>query len=439
MSTPRRATASPGATVAVAFSGGRDSLALLHATVQAAIPCALQVVALHVHHGLLAEADDWVASSERLCARWQRKGWPVQLRVTRLSGAPRKGDSIEAWARRGRYAALAAMAREVGASIVLLAQHRRDQAETVLLQALRGAGPRGLAAMPRSIERDGLVWARPWLDQPREAIEAYLRRYRLKAVDDPSNSDPAFARSRLRQQVLPTLVAAFPQVETTLAALARRAAEADALMTEVAAEDIARCVDGGGLRVERWQMLSAARRVNSLRQWLGTQLATVPESLVERLMRELPARGIARWPALPDRWLQLHRGVLRMTDPVSLGGSAALVIDLSTPGRHPVADWRGAFEVVAVASRGLSAADLARARLAPRRGGERFQAAPRGIARSLKKQFQAAGIAGVERGGPLVWAGDRLLFVPGLGIDARAWVADGMPQLALEWVSAVGG
>ncbi|MBI3369182.1 MAG: tRNA lysidine(34) synthetase TilS [Burkholderiales bacterium] len=425
--------------MAVAFSGGRDSLALLHATVQAAIECGVQVVALHVHHGLMAAADDWAASAERLCARWRRKGWPVRLRVTRLAGSPARGDSIEAWARRGRYAALATMAREEGAAIVLLAQHRRDQAETVLLQALRGAGPRGLAAMPRRIESEGLVWARPWLDQSRDAIEAYLRRYRLKAVDDPSNIDPAFARSRLRQHVLPVLCAAFPQAETTLAAVARRAAEADALLTEVAAEDIARCVDGDSLRIDSWTMLSPARRVNSLRHWLAARFAAVPESLIERLMSELPARRSARWPAPPGQWLQLHRGLLRLAASAPpAANNAERSIDLSTPGWHPLADWHGAFSVVAVESKGLAFADLAQARLAPRQGGERFQKAPRGTARSLKKQFQAAGVAEAERGGPLVWSGARLLFVPALGIDARAWAPRGTPQVALHWVPDAG-
>src|SRR6185369_13650037 len=112
--------------------------------------CGIEVVALHVHHGLMPQADAWVQSAVRLCARWQAAGWPLRLRWHRLDSTPAQGDSVEAWARRERYAALAQMAREEGASLVLLAQHRRDQAETVLLQALRGGGPRGLAAMPRS-------------------------------------------------------------------------------------------------------------------------------------------------------------------------------------------------------------------------------------------------------------------------------------------------
>src|ERR1043165_1414776 len=99
-------------TVGVAFSCGRDSLALLHATTRAAAALALDVVALHVHHGLVPAADEWVRSAQRLCMRWQRRGWPVRLRWQRLDGAPAAGDSVEAWARRERYVALRRMAAE---------------------------------------------------------------------------------------------------------------------------------------------------------------------------------------------------------------------------------------------------------------------------------------------------------------------------------------
>jgi tRNA(Ile)-lysidine synthase len=212
--------------VAVATSGGRDSIALLHATLHCAKALGLRVVALHVHHGLMPDADAWASNLEACCTRWADLGWPLSFACTRLTGRPGRGDSVEAWARRERYAALARMARKAGASLVLLAHHRRDQAETVLLQALRGAGPAGLAAMPRSVERDGLTWARPWLAQPAQAIDAYVEGHGLLFVVDPSNADPRHARSRLRASVMPPLREAFPEAETALATVARQAHEA---------------------------------------------------------------------------------------------------------------------------------------------------------------------------------------------------------------------
>ncbi|MDO9285456.1 MAG: tRNA lysidine(34) synthetase TilS [Aquabacterium sp.] len=425
-------------TVAVAFSGGRDSLALLHATCRAAQTLGLQVVALHIHHGLLPEADAWLARAQRLCTRWRRRGFPLQLRWARLSGQPAPGESLEAWARAGRYAALARLAGEAGASLVLLAHHRRDQAETVLLQALRGGGPAGLSAMPASVQRAGLTWARPWLAQPHAAIDAYVRRHRLRPVIDPSNADPSLARSRLRGQVWPALSAAFGDAEGALAAAARRAQEAQAALTELAAMDLAERVDGAGrLRVAAWRQLSLARQANALRAWWQSQTGRgAPDVLVARLLTEVPAHGAAQWPAGQGWRVLQHRGWLQASGdaPPQATDGPVLTLDLSQPGHWPAAGWGGTFEVVVVAERGVAPALLRTVTLRPRGGGERFQFDPRSLPRGLKKQFQAAAVPVEGRGGPLVWAGDgRLLFVPGLGLDARCHAPPGAPQLGLRW------
>ena len=151
--------------VAVAYSGGRDSTALLHATLHAAQAQGGEVVALHVHHGLSPHADTWLQHCAEQCRRWARRGLPVLWACERLAERPAPGDSIEAWARQARYRALRTMAQAHCVSMVLLAHHRRDQGETFVLQALRSAGVAGLAAMPRRIERDVVTWARPWLDR----------------------------------------------------------------------------------------------------------------------------------------------------------------------------------------------------------------------------------------------------------------------------------
>jgi len=397
--------------VAVAVSGGRDSMALLHGTRRAAVAADIEVLALHVHHNLLPEADAWADMVQWTCLRWK-----LRCAVQRLNGKPGKGESVEAWARHGRYQALGAMARAQGASLVLLAQHRRDQAETFLLQALRGAGPAGLAAMPRQVERDGIVWARPWLDMPDAAIDAYARRHRLRFVLDPSNADPRFARSRLRTQVMPSLRQAFGDVDALLAASAARNAEAQAVIDEVAQQDLAVVSDGPSVDLAAWGALGEARRRNALRAWLGDRLpGGAPQSLLERLMQELPGRAPARWPC-QGATLRRYRGRLELvaspvaprpggelrSTPVDVGGIAVDVL------RH--AQWRA------------------------RGGGERFQRAPGTPPRSLKKQFQAAGLAAWQRDAPLLFSADgRLLFVPGLGIDARALAAPGEPQCALSW------
>lgn len=424
--------------VAVATSGGGDSTALLHAALHAAKPLGLRVAALHVHHGLMPQADEWAARVQRRCAAWRARGWAIECLVERLSASPLPGESIEAWARRERYRALRRMALQCGASLVLLAHHRRDQAETLLLQLLRGGGPAGLAAMPRSAEREGVVWARPWLDRPAGAIQHYLARYRLSHVVDTSNADDRFARSRLRQRVWPELLRQFPGAEAALAHAAMRAQEANAALHELAAIDAAAAGAGAAdLSVAVLANFSPARRANLLRSWLRERMGRgAPDSLVQRLVDEACAPAApARWPA-PPGWVQRYRGVLRWSagDATALGAVPAPgVFDWSQPGDYPVPALAACVQVRAVRSGGVPASLLRACRLQTRQGGERFQQ-PGGIARSLKKAFQAAGVAVWQRDAPLVFSGDRLLYVPGLGIDARCMAETGRPRCRLQWI-----
>jgi tRNA(Ile)-lysidine synthase len=427
--------------IAVAVSGGHDSTALWHAVARAARDAgeALQVVALHVHHGLQPQADDWLERLQRQARRWARAGLPVSLQWRRVAGSPGSGESIEAWARRERYAALVEMARDADIGLVLLAHQRQDQAETFLLQALRGAGPAGLAAMPRQIDRGGIVWARPWVDQPREAIDAYLRRHRLRAIDDPSNAQPEYARSRLRLSIWPALRENFEQADACLSASARRAHEATECLRELARADLQQTGSSAeSLSLPGWLGLSPARRANALRAWLADrQPRGVAETLVQRLLAELPLATAARWPAGGGE-LRLYDGVLRLfAQPRSVVPGPSGRIDLSCPGRHAVPEWGGAFEVRAAPAAGLSAVLLAECELRARCGGERFQRQPGSPPRSLKKQYQAMRLPAWQRGGPLVFARGELLYVPGLGIDARACAASAGPALQLRWLPAI--
>jgi len=423
--------------VAVAYSGGRDSTALLHATARAARDLGVQVLALHVHHGLSPLADDWVLHCQQQCAAWHAEGLPVRLLSVRLGGKPAKGESVEAWARDARYLALQAMAQETGVDLILLAHHRRDQAETWLLQALRGAGVAGLAAMPELAQRAGLTWARPWLDHPREAVEAYMRAHALNCIDDDSNSDARFARNRIRLELWPQLLAAFPQAENALAMSAAWSQEALALQQEVAQDDLAMLCDAQGLRIKEWLKLSPARRSNALRAWLQQAAGqSAPASLVQRLLRELPQDLIpASWP-MAGGHVRRYRGRFTFT-PATVAGAVQVrsaAIRIGRAGRYPLPAWGGSLLVRRVSEGGVPLALLDGAELREREGGEDFQRAPKSTPRSLKKAYQSAGLAAWERAGPLLFAGEQLLFVPGLGIDARALAAPGVAQVRLTWL-----
>jgi len=414
------ATPRTGDCVAVAFSGGLDSTALLHVTARAAQ--GNRVVAFHVHHGLQPQADEWAAHCERVT-----REFGVDFACTRLEGAPARGDSVEAWARAGRHGALHEMAMAAGANLLLLAHHRQDQAETFLLQALRGAGPAGLAGMPRAQWRDGVCWARPWLDQPRAAILAYAEAQGLSWIEDPSNADPRYARNRLRQVLWP----AFAAAEPALAQAARWAQQAAELAFEVAADDLAAIAGSECLDLVALSALSPARASNALRAWLS-QFTAVPASLVARLLAEWRPGATLSWPA-PGGALHAYRDGLYWTAE-SMPGPSASTVDLSRPGLYPQAGWQGAWQVE-VASPGIAPEGLARLTQRQRTGGEQFQRAPASVPRSLKKACQEAGLPPWRRGGPLLFDGEqRLVAVAGLGMDARAFADQDEPQLSLRWL-----
>ena len=396
-----------------------------------------------MHHGLNAAADRWLEHGRALCLRWARRGRPVTFAATKLDRKPAAGESVEAWARQARYRALRQMAVAQGIDLVLLAHHRRDQAETFLLQALRGGGVAALSAIPASIRREGVTWARPWLAMPRETIEAYVRRHRLAHVDDDSNADPRFARNRLRLAVWPALTEAFPAAEVALASAASWAQEATAILAETAEVDLVATSDASSLDIAAWRALSPSRRSNLLRAWLRRATGRPPAaSLVERLSREVCERRSLRWP-IEGGELRSHRGRLRCEPvvaavPVRRGAASAaegpaVTIDVSMPGRYELAGWDGALEVRPVSAGGIAVAQATSLEVRPRRPGDKFQAGAGRPSRSLKLQFQAAGLPAWERAGPLLCRDGVPVFVAGLGLDARAVAAPGEPQLALAW------
>jgi tRNA(Ile)-lysidine synthase len=427
--TPRRVEK-----VAVAYSGGRDSTALLHACAVQAKEAGIEVLALHIHHGLSPHADAWLAHCQSQCAAWAAEGLPIRFEFRRLSGFPAPGESVEAWARAGRHAALQTLCVTAGADLLLLAHHRRDQAETLLLQALRGAGVAGLAGMPRQQVRDGVCWARPWLAQPREAIEAYLVQHGLRHIEDDSNADPRFARNRLRLQLWPGLSAAFPQAEASLAQSAHWAQQALALQEEMVQADLPALCAAEGLDWAGLQQLSAARASNALRAWILAQCGqAAPASLIERLLREARAGGIGTWPCAGG-CLRLYRGMLSWQAAPTVASGPSQSVNLGSPGLHPQPAWSGQWRVEMTPEMGVSAGVLGQLIQRPRGGGEQFQRGPRTLPRSLKKAWQEAGVPAWQRQGPLLFHGSQLVFAPGLGLDARVLAEPGETQFALSWL-----
>lgn len=266
--------------LAVAYSAGADSTALLLAA-HARWPG--QLLALHVHHGLQAAADDFEATARAVC---HHLGLPLQ--VAHLQAAPVPGQSPEDAARNHRYDALARMARAADVGTVLLAQHADDQVETVLLALSRGAGLPGLAAMPEWFQRHGMDFGRPLLDVPASALRDWVRSGAHPFVDDPSNADTRFTRNRIRAQLSPAWAACFPGYRDMLARSARHAAQAQDLLVDLARIDLA--VVGDPPAIAALQGLSRPRQANALRYWLRARWNVLPsEAQMEQVLKQVAA------------------------------------------------------------------------------------------------------------------------------------------------------
>ena len=267
---------------AVALSGGADSTALV-------VACATRwpgkVHAVHVHHGLQAAADGFEAHCVALCERLH-----VPLVVQRVNATHATGESPEDAARQARYRALAQAVQDNWQGHIqdiVLAQHADDQVETLLLALSRGAGLPGLSCMPTVALRDGLTYHRPWLHVPGQTLRDALRASGQTWIEDPTNTDTRFTRNRIRAALLPVIEQAFPSFRQTFARSASHAAQAQTLLQEVAAQDLAQV--GNPPVIKILQQLSAARQANVLRHWLAQEHLQASAAQLQALLVQVKA------------------------------------------------------------------------------------------------------------------------------------------------------
>lgn len=279
---------SPQLPLALAFSGGADSTALL---VAAAEKWPGQVVALHINHGLQAAAIDFQRHCETVCA-----AIAVPLRVARVNAGAAPGQSPEDAARIARYAELVAMAREYEAQpaieSIATAQHADDQVETLLLALGRGAGLAGLAGMAPHWRRGGLDFHRPLLGVSALSIRDWLSRRGQNFIEDPSNVDQRFTRNHIRARLLPALAEVFPQFRDTFTRSSAHAAQAQTLINEFGYVDFETVAapDKPQPLIAKLQQLSRPRLANVLRYWLKTQYKVIPSTAqLDELLQQINA------------------------------------------------------------------------------------------------------------------------------------------------------
>lgn len=418
---------SPGAKLVLGLSGGLDSVVLLEVLRRLAGPLGFRLSCVHVNHGISPNARRWAAFCARRCKRHA-----IALALHEVDIEPYRAEGLEAAARRARYQVYARQE----ADFIVLAQHLDDQAETVLLQLLRGAGVKGGAAMPLLRVQDADNKARgapvpailrPMLALSRKQIEAYAKANKLKWVEDESNADTRHDRNFLRHRVLPVIAEAFPGYRATLSRAARHLAEADEVLSELARADAQLAVSGNKLVLAELRRIGVARTKNLVRWLLLQQGDAAPEadSLQEGLRQLFQARDDAT-----------VRVVLGACELRRYAGCAYLLRSLAEVPAELRRDWDGkpvwplpeldgtlhfmrgpgaGLDCAMIGERGLSAS--------LRQGGEKLRLQPGGSTRSLKNLLQEAHMPPWERERlPLIYCADTLVAVPGLGV-ASGWQA----------------
>jgi len=404
----------------IAFSGGLDSTALAHALSRAEAD--VPIVAIHIDHGLHEDSQRWSDHCEAFAA-----SLGIEYRSRKVHVQLESGKGPEASAREARYTALHA---ELGPGDWLLsAHHREDQAETLLLNLVRGSGPAGIAGIG-AIRRFGPGWlARPLLRTDRASLRDYAERHKLDWIEDPSNTDRRFDRNFLRHDILPRLQSRWPDIASRLQRSAAHAGEAATLLADLGAIDLAAL--GGHperLPIDGLLAMTPGRQRNLLRYSLRLLGLSTPTALqLERILTEvLPAREDAQphvsWPGASVR--RYRKGLYLLPEML-----AAVPVSTPIQGESvPLGAGLGVLHFDADAGFGLSPELFERGmRLDIRQGGEEIQPYGQGHTRKLKKLLQEEGVVPWMRDRlPLIYSGERLVAVADLWIAADAAAEPGV-------------
>jgi tRNA(Ile)-lysidine synthase len=417
----------------VGYSGGVDSHVLLHLC--AALPQFKdKITAVYVHHGLQVEADMWAAHCGQTA-----NALGLGFRLLRVHAHPQTGESPEAAARNARYGALKALLAKDDA--LLIAQHREDQLETVLLQLFRGGGLRGLAGMPEAMAFGAGVLLRPLLAVAKQAIDHYARQHALVWVEDPSNQSTDYDRNFLRNDIVPLLKTRWPALDKTVARSALHCAEAGQIIADVAQSVAAGVVDTDNhLTISALLAFSAVEQKLIVRHWFGRLGLPMPSA---GFMDELFKTVIyARASANP----QLHKGgccIRRYQDKLyGYKGRPAVKKPESLVWRHPENEILlpdGSLLQRHPARSGIPIVlwQAAKVTIRFRAGGEKIALPNRTGSHSLKNLFQEAAIPPWQRDWvPLLYFDGRLVAVADLWLSSELQSSAGVLCYRLQWLKS---
>ena len=455
---------SAGSSILLGLSGGVDSVVLLHLLHQISPRYSWRLRALHVHHGISPHADAWAAFCTDLCARYD-----IPLQVEYVDIAPLREHGIEAAARKLRHAAF----DRQQVDFIAFAHHQDDQAETLLLQLLRGAGVKGVAAMPalkhasQSLSRrrpesspvnlldsgfhrndnfevsenisQAPTLLRPLLNVARSELLEYARQHSLQWVEDESNADDLYPRNFLRHRVLPLLEQRFPSYRETLVRSARHFAEASDLLDQLAQQDAQGALHGDRLEVAKLKELGAVRGKNLLRFFISQQGALMPESSrLEEMLRQLcHARSDAAVRITFGGWeLRRYQGRVHVF-PVLPEPDAKFCAQWHGEAPLELPDLGGTLHFEPCTGQGLSLKKIQHGGVSVRlrRGAERIRLDNKRPMRTLKNLLQEQGIPPWRRDTlPLLFCGDDLVCVVGVAVAAGYQAAKGEMGVSVSLV-----
>ncbi len=404
-------------TLFIGYSGGIDSYVLLHLLANQA-HLKHRIVALYVHHGLQAEADDWALHCDQQCRQLS-----VAFQLLVVNAQPNVGESPEEAARNARYAAFRQLINHD--DVLLIAQHREDQLETVLLQMFRGAGLNGLAAMPVHTNFGAGALVRPFLNTPKSSILSYANYHQLSWVEDPSNSVDDFDRNFLRNQIIPSLRQRWPSIDKTVVRSAQHCGDSAELINNWANSVCVQIIDPVDqcLLIQEWQLFTQVQRRYLLRYWLQSfGLKPPSQAVLQSIMDQVID---ARLDADPKLVIQKHL-IRKYRDKLYCLGEHNLLecFDLGVWNRGELSfDLGNGFELAVVeAQNGIPKLFWQQNTITidKRCGGEKLQLLNRQGSHCLKKLYQERGIPPWERNNkPLLFIDGCLAFVPELGVDQR--------------------
>lgn len=422
----------------VAYSGGLDSHVLLHVLANAGTELTglfpnIQVCALHVHHGLNPDADQWQDHCVSVC-----QSLSIPLEIVHVDASPASGESPEAAARNVRYQAFGQFMQD--GDCLLTAHHQDDQAETVLLQLLRGCGPRGLAAMPACAEF-GKGWhARPLLKFSRFELQDYAQQMGLDWVEDSSNVDTRFDRNYIRHKILPVLKTRWPAAASTISRVSSHSAEASQILNEVAKKDLQEvCLQQAGqLSISGLQRLTDSRLRNCLRVWLHELSLPLPTTVqLEHVIHDVLGSAQDATPTVCWQGAEIrrYRDALFAMPPLPVH-DATQVIDWDCHQSLSIPGLLGSLRAIPIMGKGLQASRCLKdgIQIRFRRGGELCQPVGRSHTHAVKKLMQEYGVPPWERDRvPMFYLKDHLAAVGKLWVCEGFHALEGEKGLELDW------